>query len=227
MPMNHDRVTPPAGDWPNGCRALTTTRHGPVDADAVAALGPGPMQWLHQVHGSQCIEASSATLQERPQADAAWTRQRHLSISVVTADCVPVVLCDRDASVVGVAHGGWRGLVGGVLPALVEALPVPAGSLVAWLGPAIGPRAYEVGGDVAEAVAALPEGSLLAQDCLAEGRRPDKYQLDLFTLSERLLERAGVTQVFSDRLCTYSDERFYSYRRDGATGRLVTMAWLV
>lgn len=227
MPTTPDRVMPTAAGWPDGCRALTTTRHGPTQASDVAALGPGPMQWLQQVHGSHCIEATSETLAERPQADAAWTRQRRLSVSVVTADCVPVVLCDRDASVVGVAHGGWRGLVGGVLPALVAALPVPADSLVAWLGPAIGPQAYEVGDDVAGAVAALPEGSLLTWDCLVAGRRPGKYQLDLFTLSERLLQRAGVTQVFSDRLCTYSDERFYSYRRDGSTGRLVTMAWLV
>ncbi len=226
MPMAHDRVTPPHAGWPHGCRALTTTRHGPADPEEVAALGPGPVQWLHQVHGSHCIEASMATLGERPQADAAWTRQRHLSVCVVTADCVPVVLCDRDASVVGVAHGGWRGLVGGVLPALVNALPVPAAAMVAWLGPAIGPRAYEVGEDVAEAVAALPDGALLARDCLVDGRRPGKYQLDLFTLSERLLERAGVMRVFSDRLCTYSDGRFYSYRREGSTGRLVTMAWL-
>lgn len=227
MPMAHDRVTPPAAGWPDGCRALTTTRHGPAEAMGLAALGPGPMQWLQQVHGSHCIEAGAATLGERPQADAAWTRQRRLAVSVVTADCVPVVVCDRDASVVAVAHGGWRGLVGGVLPALVAALPVPAGSLVAWLGPAIGPRAYEVGDDVAEAVAALPDGTVLARDCLVEGRRPGKYQLDLFALSERLLEQAGVTEVLSDRLCTYSDERFYSYRREGPTGRLVTMAWLV
>ena len=186
---------------------------------------PDAVQRLIQVHGNRCIEARWETVGERPEADAAWTRARGMAVRVVTADCVPAVICDRAATVVGVAHGGWRGLVSGVLEALVDALPVAPGELIAWLGPAIGPAAYEVGHDVVSAVCGLADGERLAAACLRPGT-PGKHYLDLFTLSERLLERAGVGEVSTERLCTYSDRRFYSYRRDGTTGRMATFGWL-
>lgn len=186
---------------------------------------PPAVQWLTQVHGSRCMEARRGTLAIRPSADAAWTSERGLALAVVTADCVPAVICDRAGTVVGVAHGGWRGLVGGVLETLVAALPVPPGDLVAWLGPAIGPGAYEVGEDVASAVTGLADGARLAAECLRAGA-PGKHYLDLFTLSERLLVQAGVGEVTSERLCTFSDRRFYSFRRDGTTGRMATLGWL-
>ncbi len=158
-----------------------------------------------------------------PEADAAWTREPNLALAVLTADCVPVVIAHRQAALVAVAHGGWRGLVAGVLQKLVAEVPAAPEDLVAWLGPAIGVAAYEVGEDVAAAVAgALGEE---AGACLRPGR-PGKSHLDMYALSKRLLYRAGVGTVVTDALCTYSDQRFFSFRRDGATGRMATLAWL-
>lgn len=246
-----DWVVPGPG-WPGSVRALTTVRHPPGAAgvsrgpyaawnladhvdDAVAAVaanrrallaatGLSAVQWLQQVHGTTVVAATAETSRQVPVADAAWTSERGLGLAVLTADCVPVVLANRSGTVVGVAHGGWRGLVGGVVGALVAAMPESAGDLVAWVGPAIGPGAYEVGQDVADAVAAL--GPALGSGCLLPGRRPDRFQLDLFVLTEALLDAAGVEVLPFARTCTFSDARFYSYRRDGVTGRMATLAWL-
>jgi hypothetical protein len=244
-------VEPSPAAWPAGVHALTTTRRGPDgrygpglngwnladhvndDPTAVAAnrrllaahTGVDRVQWLTQVHGSRCVEARQDTAASVPQADAAWTRERGLGLAVLTADCVPVVVCDRQATLLGVAHGGWRGLVSGVLGNLLNVLPASPQDLMAWLGPAIGPTAYQVGGEVAAAVTALPDGEQLARACLRPGG-PGRHYLDLFTLTQQLLEKAGVATVISDRLCTYTDQRFFSYRRDGNTGRMVTLAWL-
>lgn len=238
---------PSAHAWPPRVRAVTTSRRGPAgqepwnladhvgdDPAAVAAnrrtllelTGLTRVQWLAQVHGRRCVAATASTAAGVPEADAAWTDEPGLGLAVLTADCVPAVICDRAGSVVGVAHGGWRGLVGGVLESLVAALPVPAADLVAWLGPAIGPQAYEVGDDVRAALAALPDGRALAGECLRPGRASGKHHLDLFTLSERLLARVGVATVPEARCCTFGDRRFFSYRREGRTGRMVTLAWL-
>ncbi|MEQ8483281.1 MAG: peptidoglycan editing factor PgeF [Pseudomonadales bacterium] len=246
-----DWVAPGPG-WPASVTALTTVRQpwavrghsqGPFgtwnladhvdDAPAavaanraalLSATGVSGVQWLQQVHGTAVVAADGETARQVPVADAAWTRQPGLAVAVLTADCVPVVLADRAGTVVGVAHGGWRGLVGGVIGALVAAMPVPATGLVAWVGPAIGPAAYEVGDDVAGAVAGLDRN--LADVCLRPGRRPGKHQLDLFALTASLLAASGVAVVPFERTCTFSDARFYSYRRDGVTGRMATLAWL-
>ncbi|MEQ8857702.1 MAG: peptidoglycan editing factor PgeF [Pseudomonadales bacterium] len=247
-------VAPPAAFWPAGVRALTTSRIGPDggaswnladhvgdDPARVAGnrrvlmqrTGVGAVQWLAQVHGSRCIEATPARVDRVPEADAAWTRHAQLGLAVLSADCVPVVVCDRAGTLVGVAHGGWRGLVGGVLEGLIAALPVAPSELVAWLGPAIGPGAYEVGGDVVDAVAAMDAGGELVNACFrasdpAPGKGADagRVRLDLFALGEQLLRRAGVREVLGGRWCTYSDERWFSYRREGRTGRMATLAWL-
>lgn len=191
-----------------------------------AATGVQRVQWLDQVHGRRCIEAGAETAASVPEADAAWTGARGLGLAVLTADCVPVVICDRAGSLVAVAHAGWRGLVGGVLSSVLDALPAAPSELLAWIGPAIGPDAYEVGEEVVAAVAGLSDGGRLSRACARPGRALGKYQLDLFSLSESLLEQAGVPVVYCERLCTHSDARFYSYRRDGATGRMATLAWL-
>lgn len=244
-------VRPRSPRWPAAVAALTTTRRGAAaepchglggwnlaahvgDRPAVVAAnrralqeraGIEAIQWLNQVHGTRVVRASAATAGEAPQADAAWTAQAGLGLAVLTADCVPVIVAERGGAVVGVAHGGWRGLVGGVLQRLVEALPAPPDTLIAWLGPAIGPSAYEVGEEVVAAVRALPDGPELVARCVRPGRAGRGF-LDLFTLSEQLLHRAGVTAVTSERLCTHTDARFFSYRRDGSTGRMATLAWL-
>lgn len=235
-------------DWPARVGAFTTTRgdapgfgfnlgdHVGDDPDQVARrrrllagrAGLAGIQWLRQVHGVRCIEATATSVTgDVPEADAAWTRARGVGVAVLTADCVPLVVAAADGSAVGVAHGGWRGLVGGVVGALLSAMPVAAGDAVAWIGPAIGPDAYEVGDDVAAAVRALPGvAGPVGEEVLRIGRRPDRYQLDLFALTRALLAQAGVTRIITDRLCTHDDPRFYSYRGEGETGRMATLAWL-
>lgn len=238
----------PAGPgWPAGVYALTTTRGEPHgfgfnlgdhvgdDPGRVAEhrrrlirrTGVAAVQWLRQVHGTRCVEATVASVSDAlPEADAVWTRTAGLGIAVLTADCVPVVVAARDGSAVGVAHGGWRGLVGGVVAALLEAMPVAAGDTVAWIGPAIGADAYEVGQDVAAAVRALP--ALAGRDAgvLRPGVRRNHHQLDLFALTRLLLAEAGVWRIDTAALCTCTDARFYSYRGEGRTGRMATLAWL-
>lgn len=237
-----------------GIQALATTRHGGVsrppfaafnlgdhvgDAPAavaenrrrlVAAIGCEGIQWLRQVHGARCIRATGQTVGGVPEADAAWTDQPGLALAVLTADCVPVVLGAPAAGVVAVAHAGWRGLVGGVLEALLAELPVPARELVAWLGPAIGPADYQVDEPVLAAVRALPEGERLLAAATTADVMPGRWRLDLFELATRLLVRAGLSRVESERISTFADPRCYSHRRAGAsggvTGRFATLVWV-
>ncbi len=189
-----------------------------------SSLQVGPMQWLDQVHGCEVIEATAASLTQVPTADAVWTRVPGLAIAVLTADCLPVVLAARDGSCVGVAHGGWRGLVGGVLPALVDAMPVPGAELLAWGGPGIGVAAYEVGAEVASAVGVLAG----AQTALTPGVSQGKFQLDLHRLAEVSLAAAGVSHYQASNRCAFEDAACYSYRRQGGgvTGRMATVGFL-
>jgi len=197
------------------------------------ALGVDRIQWLQQVHGSDCVYVG-ANATGVPVADAAWTDLSNVALGILTADCVPVVLAAPRHGIVGAAHAGWRGLVGGVLEALVAALPVEPSELVAWLGPAIGPVAYQVDGTVARAVQALPEGARLWAHAAIDDPAPiasdPRFRLDLFALATLLLERAGVPTVGCERLCTHDDLRFFSHRRataNGAstTGRIATLVW--
>jgi YfiH family protein len=181
-------------------------------------LLPAKPQWLRQVHGTAVARHPGAPGPE-PEADALVAFAPGRVCAVLTADCLPVVFCDRAASRVGVAHAGWRGLAGGVLQATVSALECDPGELMAWLGPAIGPSEYEVGADVA---AAFP-------DEFARGFTPrgDRWLLDLYAVARLKLAAAGVKAVFGGGLCTFSEpERFFSFRRDGVTGRMATLVWL-
>jgi len=187
------------------------------------ATQPG---WLDQVHGTTVADFDAADPDRHrvpPTADAAVTRQPGRVCAIMTADCLPILLTDRDGTVVGGAHGGWRGLAAGIVEATVAAFRdrgiVPA-HVLAWLGPAIGPAAYEVGGDVA---AALREDDATA---LAAGR-PGHWHLDLYGLARARLAACGVRQIYGGEWCTFSDPaRFFSYRRDGVTGRQASLIWL-
>lgn len=189
----------------------------------LASQLPAEPRWLRQVHGTHVVEWSGDEVPERPTADGAWTSAAGIVCTVMTADCLPVVLCDRSGTRVAVAHAGWRGLAAGVLEAAVGALGTPPGELLAWLGPAIGPGAFEVGDDVYTAFTGHDPGA-------AEHftRRGEKWLADLFGLARQRLAAVGVTAVWGGGECTYSQpERFFSYRRDGArTGRMATCAWL-
>ena len=235
----------PDWDLPAGVEAVLTTRAGGFsrgafagfnladhvgdDPEAVAsnrawlcrALSVTPL-WLAQVHGTAVADADSA--QGLPQADAAVARGPARACAVLTADCLPVLLCDDAGSVVGAAHAGWRGLAAGVLEATVARMAVAPARLRAWLGPAIGAQAFEVGDEVR---AAFVADDPVAAAAFTPGREAGKWMADLERLARRRLHRAGVVRVAGGGVCTVSTpERFYSYRRDGVTGRFASLIWL-
>jgi YfiH family protein len=195
---------------------------------------PAEPRWLKQVHGARVIEAEArlnerqgadAEVDERPQADAQITRARGTVCAVLIADCLPVLLTDRAGTIVGAAHAGWRGLAAGVIGNTVSAMTrhgVPPGDLLAYIGPGIGPLAFEVGDDVYQAFVSGDKDARAAFTRTAH----DKWLANLVLLARRALARAGVTQVFGDDLCTYSDpQRFFSHRRDKVTGRMGAFIW--
>lgn len=191
-------------------------------------LLPGEPRWLDQVHGTAVLDADLPAPAEArlPRADAAVTARPGTVVSVLTADCLPVLLCNESGTVAGVAHAGWRGLAHGVLERTVEALGRRTGDhrWIAWLGPAIGPCCFEVGDEVHEAFARQDPASL---PTFAAGSRPGKWQADLYALARIRLAGCGVRSVHGGDSCTACDsERFYSYRRDRVTGRMASVAWL-
>ena len=187
-----------------------------------AAAGlPERCCWLRQVHGTTCIEADATRCGER--ADASHTRRAGIACVVMSADCLPVLLCSRAGDRVAAAHAGWRGLAAGVLENAVSALELPGDQLLAWLGPAIGPTAYEVGAEVREAFCDHHRGAASA----FRPTRPGHWLADLYALARQRLGAVGVDAVSGGGLCTHSDaSRFYSYRRDGRTGRMASFIWL-
>jgi len=236
----------PYVDWPAPARvaALVTTRAGGVSRGPYASLNlathvgddaaavlenrrrlraslPAEPAWLNQVHGCDVLRAEE--VKPDAQADAVYTRGFNTVCAVLTADCLPLLMCDDVGSVVAAAHAGWRGLAGGVIEATVRAMDVAPARLLAWLGPAIGPQAFEVGGEVREAFVAHFAEAVTA----FTPRQNGKWSADLYTLARQRLAAQGVARVFGGGECTFSDaQRWYSYRRDGETGRMATMIWL-
>jgi hypothetical protein len=231
-------------DWPApaNVHALVTTRNGGVSAapwgnfnlgdhvgdhpDAFTENRrrlhqhlPAEPVWLQQVHGTTCIDAQHATTKE---ADAAFTCAPGVVCAVLTADCLPVLLCDQAGTVVAAAHAGWRGLAAGVIESAVRAMGVPGEQLLAWLGPAIGPQHFEVGDEV--------RGTFLAHDPQAEAafvaQTNGKWLCDIHLLARQRLGLLGVRRTASADFCTVRDQqRFFSYRRDGITGRMASLIW--
>jgi len=192
-------------------------------AALVAALGlPAQPMWLRQVHGNVVADADALARDAEPEADAAVTHAHGTVLAVLTADCLPVLLCAGDGSAIGVAHAGWRGLAAGVIEAAVAKLGVAPASVLAWLGPAIGPASYEVGDEVRAAFLAHDAGAAAA----FEETRPGHWLCDLYALARRRLASAGVRQVFGGNFDTFSDARFYSFRRDRETGRFASLIWI-
>ena len=185
---------------------------------------PAEPAWLTQVHGTTVLDA--AQVQDGQQADASFTTQVGVVCAIMTADCLPVLFADAEGRAVGAAHAGWRGLAGGVLENTVAAMrEAGAGNLHAWLGPAIGPQQFEVGEDVVQAFVAKDAAMQTAFKAIAE--RPGKYLADIYQLARQTLAHVDVTQVAGGKFCTVSEpERFYSFRRDGVTGRMASVSWL-
>ncbi len=199
----------------------------------VAAELPGPPAWISQVHGVAVVDAAKVQPgQPVLVGDGSIATAPGVVCAVMTADCLPVLFADLAGTVVGAAHAGWRGLAGGVLAETVAAMRAAgAGELTAWLGPAIGPSQFEVGADVLDSFLSAAQGDTEAAQVRAAFRpfegRPGKYLADMNALARMLLARDGVTRVWGGNYCTATNrDLFYSYRRDGVTGRLASMVWL-
>lgn len=235
----------PTWPAPSGVFSLMTTREGGVscppwdsfnlgdhvgdDAAHVAENRarlrvhlPAEPAWLKQIHGATVVDVSSDELT----ADASITRQAGCICAVLTADCLPVLFCDRAGRVVAAAHAGWRGLAQGVLEATVAAMQVPPSDVLAWMGAAIGPDAFEVGDDVRQAfVKQHPEAA--AAFVPHPSGVPGKWLADIYQLARNRLNHAGVQAIYGGGRCTYNEAGdFYSYRREGVTGRMASLIWL-
>lgn len=236
--------------WPAPARvrALTTARGGGVSgapydtlnlADHVgdqpqhvaenrrllrAALAlPAEPVWLKQVHGTRVVDA--ATIGDSAEADGGYTDAAGVVCAVLTADCLPLFLCDRAGTRVALVHAGWRGLAAGIIREGVAAMRVPGGDLLAWLGPAIGTDAFEVGAEVRSACLAV--GPSAAAAAFRPAARPGHWWADLYALARAQLNAAGVHAVFGGGHCTFREsQRFYSYRRDRVCGRMASLIWL-
>lgn len=243
--MNNLATTFITPNWPApaNVKALQTTRQGGVSDEPYNSLNLGehvkdnPMAvaknrqllnaylpsepvWLNQVHGVRVLDAALSSCLEN--ADASFTKKNNVVCVTMTADCLPVLLCDTHGTVVAAVHAGWRSLCDGVIEATVASMQIDGALLMAWLGPAIGPKAFEVGSEV--------RAQFIAQDAQAESAfkpKADKWLGDLYQIATQRLNRLGVTQIYGGGECTYTDsERFFSFRRDGDTGRMASLIWL-
>lgn len=241
------QVIHPNWPAPSHVKALQTTRRGGVSTGAFASLNlgahvnddpigvaanrqmlsaylPSEPVWVNQVHGVEVIDAAASSCLQN--ADASFTTKPNVVCVTMTADCLPVLLCDKKGSVVAAVHAGWRGLCDGVIEATVAKMQVPSDELLVWLGPAIGPDAFEVGEDVREQFIAKDRNA-------ATAFKPhgDKWLCNLYLIAKQRLNAVGVTAIYgasvNEDFCTYTDkDRFFSFRRDHVTGRMATMIWL-
>ncbi|CAI1661661.1 purine nucleoside phosphorylase YfiH [Serratia proteamaculans] len=236
-------------DWPlpAGVKACSTTRHGGVSlppydslnlgthvgdeeravADnrqrlVVGASLPQMPVWLEQVHGTRVVRLDGQTPTDL-QADAVYSNVPGQVCAVMTADCLPVLFCSQAGDEVAAAHAGWRGLCNGVLEQTLAAFAAQPGSISAWLGPAIGPQQFEVGPEVRAAFIAVD--AVAAAAFTPQG---DKFLADIYLLARQRLQRAGIHTIYGGDRCTVSEiSHFFSYRRDGITGRLASLIWLI
>ncbi len=234
-------------DWPapNNVRALQTTRGGGLSVAPYDSLNlgthvgdvpltvvrnrmllntifPGEPVWLEQVHGTTVASADTAGCV--PQADACIARKSGAVCVVMTADCLPILLCDVQGTVVAAIHAGWRGLAAGVIEATVREMQINGAQLMAWLGPAIGRNAFEVGAEVREI---FMQNNPASDAAFVAQTARGKYHADLYVLARLRLNALGITQIYGGDRCTYTEsEQFFSYRRDGVTGRMGTFIWL-
>jgi polyphenol oxidase len=246
--MKNSEFIIPNWPAPTNVKALQTTRTGGISAAPYKSLNfgshvkdnamhvahnrqllsqylPSEPVWLNQVHGIHVVDAANTDC--LPEADASYTTRKNVVCVTMTADCLPVLLCDEAGSVVAAVHAGWRGLCDGVVEAAVKQLPAKTANLMAWLGPAIGPNAFEVGSEV--------RAQFIAQDAQAEAAfKPhgDKWLGDIYQIATQRLNKLGVTKIYggqenNQKFCTFTDkENFFSFRRDGDTGRMATLIWL-
>ena len=236
-------------DWPApaNVRAVITTRSGGISCGPYSSLNladhvgddpwavaknrlllrecvselPSDPLWLKQVHGVNCVAAEDGV--DGTEADASWSHTSGNVCAVLTADCLPLLLCDESGSVVSAVHAGWQGLVKGVIEASVKTLPVAPQTLMVWMGPAIGPNRFEVGADVRNAFFLHEAKAAQAFNSISNG----KWLGDIYLLARQRLNAVGVTRIYGGGECTVTDsKRFFSFRRDKATGRMASLIWL-
>jgi len=205
-------------DWPapDGVIVGTTLRDSDFEL-------PAEPQWLNQVHGTRAVRWGSADFDAGPPDADAIISDEPGSICVIrTADCLPILLCARDGSEIAAIHAGWRGLAAGVVEATLAKMSTPAGDLIAWFGPAISQTAFEVGPEVKDL---FVRQNAISGSAFLENAR-GHWQADLYVLARQRLETAAVSHIFGGGLCTHTDaQRFYSYRRDGDTGRMLSFIY--
>ncbi|WP_322844849.1 peptidoglycan editing factor PgeF [Pseudomonas sp. B33.4] len=232
-------------DWPApaSVKACVTTREGGVSEAPFDSLNLGDHvddrpeavaenrrrltdhfsiqpAWLQQVHRIAVAHADPGIVAT---ADASWTATPGIACAAMTADCLPALFCDRAGTRVAAAHAGWRGLAAGVLEATLDSLDVSAGDVLVWLGPAIGPKAFEVGPEVREVfINQLPQ----AAEAFVPSANAGKFMADIYLLARLRLAERGVTAVYGGGFCTVTDPRFFSYRRAPRTGRFASLVWL-
>jgi YfiH family protein len=212
-------------EWPAPARVrafVTTRAEGDMGSAAarrtLRALLPSEPMWLRQVHGKEAI----SDFEKSREADASFTRSPGTVCVVMAADCMPVMFTDEAGSAVAVAHAGWRGLCAGVLEETIGSLSLPPANLLAWLGPAIGPKVYEVGDEVRAAFIAR-DASAAPAFVAANG----KWLLDLYAVARQRLTQAGIKSIHGGGFCTYTEEdRFFSYRRSRTAERMAALIWL-
>lgn len=241
-------------DWPApaNVKALQTTRsggvsHAPyerlnlgahVNDDPIAVARnrqllspylPSEPVWVNQVHGVDVIDAATSSCLQN--ADASFATKSNVVCVTMTADCLPVLLCDKSGTVVAAVHAGWRGLCDGVIEAAVQKMQVPASEVLVWLGPAIGPNAFEVGDDVRQQFIAKDPRAAFAFKPLESAESCGKWLCDMYSIAKQRLNALGVTEIYgasvNEDFCTYTDQdRFFSFRRDNVTGRMASLIWL-
>lgn len=231
---------------PKNVHALTTTRGAGVSTGAFTSFNlaehvgdtrdsvrknrallnrtlqlPSEPLWLQQVHGTDVVNAADANIGAT--ADGAWTNKRDIVLAVLTADCMPIFICDKAGTKIALLHAGWRGLLTGVIESSVAALRTPGNQLMAYLGPGIGAEVYEVGLDVYEAF--LKHNPAAATAFCSS--REDHWLANMYLLARQRLQSLGIEDITGGEHCTYLEgDRFYSYRRDRQTGRMASLVWL-
>ena len=186
-----------------------------------AALNIKQPIWLQQVHGVNVVDSATAT--HHCKADAVFSNQPGEICNVLTADCLPLLFCNRQGTVIAAAHAGWRGLAEGVIESTVDAMQQNSKDIIVWLGPAIGPDSFEVGQDVFDAFVNKDKQAIKAFTKTDD----EHYLADIYHLARLKLNKIGIEQIFGGGLCTFSDEKkFYSFRRNPVTGRMASMIWI-
>ncbi len=185
---------------------------------------PSSPVWLDQIHSNKviCANQESEPKQMLSQADAVYSKTKNVVCAVLTADCVPVFFCNQSGTEVAVAHAGWRGLHAGVLRKTVESMESAAAKIIVYLGPAIGPQSFEIGDDVFQAFAEKDSNNKVA----FTKRKKNHYLCDIYQLARIELQSIGISHIDGGDFCTYTDNRFYSYRRQNVTGRMASLIWL-